>query len=223
AMRLKRMGQPEYQDVVDENGWTGVVKFDAARLEKPIPGKDKVVFMCDMADLFHPACPKYGTIETLNFAIRQPEHNFIFCTKRAKEMADFFAWGAASYGRTLPKQSHIMGMVTVCNQEEANTKRPLLLDCPWAKKGLSLEPLLGPVLVSPYLKDIDWVVVGAETGPKRRPCDPDWIRSVVFRCQAANVPVFVKAYPMPNGKISKNMCEWPEDVRCRQLPWEGAE
>lgn len=39
---------------------------------------------------------------------------------------------------------------------------------------------------------IDWVIVGGESGPKARRCDPDWVRSLVQQCQAANVPVFVK-------------------------------
>jgi protein gp37 len=221
AMRLKRMGRSEYKYIVDDKGWACGVMFDRARLKKPIPGKNKVVFMCDMADLFHPDVYDDRISEIIGFGIDQPRHKFIFCTKRTRQMADFFNHYPYFIG-TLPSCEHIMGIVTVCNQEEV-VKIPLLLECPWAKKGLSLEPLLGPIDVTPYLKDIDWVVVGAETGPKRRVCDPDWIRSVVAQCEEADVPLFVKAYPLPNGKISKNMCEWPEDVRCRQLPWEGAE
>lgn len=39
---------------------------------------------------------------------------------------------------------------------------------------------------------INWVIVGGESGKGARPCDVDWIRSIVQQCQAADVPCFVK-------------------------------
>jgi len=70
---------------------------------------------------------------------------------------------------------------------------------------------------------IDWVIVGAESGPHARLCRPEWIESIVDQCRAADVPVFVKQVNPPrriniNGKVSKNMAEWPESVRVRQIP-----
>lgn len=38
----------------------------------------------------------------------------------------------------------------------------------------------------------DLVIVGGESGPGARPCNVDWIRSIVGQCKAADVPVFVK-------------------------------
>lgn len=40
--------------------------------------------------------------------------------------------------------------------------------------------------------DIDWVIVGGESGPGARPCDLAWIRGIVGQCKAAGAPVFVK-------------------------------
>lgn len=39
---------------------------------------------------------------------------------------------------------------------------------------------------------IDWVIVGGESGPGARPCNVEWIRSLVEQCQRAAVPAFVK-------------------------------
>lgn len=39
---------------------------------------------------------------------------------------------------------------------------------------------------------LDWAIVGGESGPKARPCNAAWIRSIVEQCRAAEVPVFVK-------------------------------
>src|SRR5690606_26980225 len=42
------------------------------------------------------------------------------------------------------------------------------------------------------LPGIDWVIVGGESGPGARPCDIEWILSIVQQCKRAAVPVFVK-------------------------------
>jgi protein gp37 len=39
---------------------------------------------------------------------------------------------------------------------------------------------------------IHWVISGGESGAKARPCNVEWIRSIVQQCQAAGLPVFVK-------------------------------
>ncbi|ULA64484.1 MAG: Phage Gp37/Gp68 family protein [Nitrospira sp.] len=39
---------------------------------------------------------------------------------------------------------------------------------------------------------LNWVVCGGESGPRARPCDVAWIRSVVQQCDEAGVPCFVK-------------------------------
>jgi len=62
------------------------------------------------------------------------------------------------------------------------------------------EPFAANVLTGRYFDGwddvegatIDWVIVGGESGPGARPCDVEWIRSIVRQCQAAEVPVFVK-------------------------------
>ncbi len=41
-------------------------------------------------------------------------------------------------------------------------------------------------------KVIDWVIAGGESGPGARPCNVEWIRSIVAQCREATVPTFVK-------------------------------
>jgi protein gp37 len=49
---------------------------------------------------------------------------------------------------------------------------------------------------------LDWVVLGCESGPKRRPCQVEWIRDVKNQCVAAGVPFFLKQMEV-NGKVVK--------------------
>lgn len=41
------------------------------------------------------------------------------------------------------------------------------------------------------------MIVGAETGPGRRWCDPVWVRDIVTQCLDAGVPPFVKKLHKP--------------------------
>jgi protein gp37 len=84
---------------------------------------------------------------------------------------------------------------------------------------------------------LDWVIVGGESGPKARPCDVAWVRSIVEQCRAAAVPCFVKqlgaitvdsSMSEPDGTPGiwlgirdpkgGDPDEWPEDLRVREFP-----
>lgn len=68
--------------------------------------------------------------------------------------------------------------------------------------GMSMEPLLGPVQLQPVIRDgqfenhqginLDWVIIGGESGPGARSCRPEWIRPIIEQCREAGVPVFLK-------------------------------
>lgn len=106
--------------------------------------------------------------------------------------------------------------VSVENQATADERIPLLLQTPAVVKFISAEPLLGPVSLAgfdgetyrPWLDsvawkvDIDWVIVGGESGPNARPMHPDWVRSLRDQCQAAGVPFFFKQWGewLPNDQ-----------------------
>jgi protein gp37 len=68
---------------------------------------------------------------------------------------------------------------------------------------LSIEPLLGPV-DHLDLRDIAWVIAGGESGPRCRPMEHDWVRSVRDQCVASGVPFFFKQWggrtPKANGR-----------------------
>jgi protein gp37 len=103
---------------------------------------------------------------------------------------------------------------SISNQPDADKNIPTLLQIPAAVRFVSCEPLLGPIDLTPWLwshmpiaslspfavevRDefrrnlLHWVIVGAESGPKARPCNVAWIRSAVEQCKAAGTACFVK-------------------------------
>lgn len=92
---------------------------------------------------------------------------------------------------------------------------------------------VGPVPADERVPSINWVIVGGESGAKARPCDVDWVRSIVRQGRKAGVPVFVKQLgaitrwdldqPRPpsghlKDKKGGDITEWPADLQVRQLP-----
>jgi len=49
---------------------------------------------------------------------------------------------------------------------------------------------------------VDWLVMGAESGPGARPCKPNWARSVRDQCAAAGVPFYLKAMEIDGKMVS---------------------
>ena len=104
--------------------------------------------------------------------------------------------------------------VSVCDQEDADRKIPELLKIP-GKKWISIEPCLSHIslrgydgkIYRPWLdthaypKMIDLIVIGAESGPKRRTCKIEWMIDAVKQCKSAGVPVFVKQIQDSKGKV----------------------
>jgi len=140
-------------------------------------------------------------------------------------------------------------LTSVSNQATADAMIPELLRCRdlVPTLGVSLEPMLGPVNLEPYLqyepfhenykmtfsvndwRGIDWVIVGGESGHGSRPCRIDWVRSILDQCKEANVPCFIKqlganvvsehgnVIPLKDKK-GGDWEEWSFDLRVREFP-----
>jgi len=91
-------------------------------------------------------------------------------------------------------------LVSVENQKAAKERIPPLLDTPVAVRGVSCEPLLEPVDLSPWIDGLDWVIAGAETGPNARPVSLDAFRLLRDHAQAAGVPFFLKQIDAKNER-----------------------
>jgi protein gp37 len=82
-----------------------------------------------------------------------------------------------------------------------------------AVRFLSVEPLVGPVDAM-HLENVDWVIVGGESGKGWRPMDFAWARDVRDRCRARGIPFFFKQ--VAASRPTDDMI--PEDLRIREFP-----
>ena len=60
-------------------------------------------------------------------------------------------------------------------------------------KFLSIEPLIGPINKLD-LTNIDWVIVGGESGPGARPLKGEWVIDIKDKCIEQHVPFFFKQW-----------------------------
>ena len=63
------------------------------------------------------------------------------------------------------------------------------------------------------LKNIQWVIVGGESGPKARPMQEEWVLDIKDQCKEAVVPFFFKQWGGKNKKKTGRLLEgrtWDE-------------
>jgi protein gp37 len=217
ANRLQAMGSGRYR-----HGFQLTLHPEA--LAEPAKWKrPRMVFVCSMSDLFHESVPEEFIWRILSTIEDLPRHTFQVLTKRAERMEQVLA------GRKLPPNLWLG--VTAENQATLDARLPHLLRCDAEVRWLSLEPLLGPVEipiealvpfvdVDPALRmtpRIHWVVVGAESGPGRRPCEEIWIRDVVELCEGIETPCFVKQVDLGDA-LSRDPSEWAPSLRIQRYP-----
>lgn len=192
--RLKAMGVPAYQSVVNDKGWTGNIELVESALDKPLKKKKRTVyFVNSMSDLFHDQVPVDFIQRVFEIMNNTPQHTYQVLTKRANrllELSDKVTWS-----------ENIWMGVSVENQL-MTSRIDYLRQVPAHIKFLSCEPLLSDLDVD--LADIDWVIVGGESGTKSREIKQEWAENILRQCREKNVPFFFKQWggrtPKANGR-----------------------
>lgn len=239
-----------------EPGWCGNCRTQDSHRRR--------IFSLSLGDWLDPEVPVEWLAEMLWTIDACRDVEWILCTKRPERWSERIQAAVmvtedadeSLVGRWLEGEHphNVTLLASVENQEQADRRIPALLRIPAARRGLSLEPLLGPVDIfaesvewfyegwenegrSPKKRGIDWLIIGGESGPKARPCDIEWIRSLVKQGQTAGVATFVKqlgSRSIDGSTESKlldcigmslfrdrkggNPNEWPADLRVQQYP-----
>lgn len=168
------------------------------RLAVPLSWRlPRMVFVNSMSDLWHELVPD-AFIErvfvTMSLARR---HTYQILTKRPERMAAWFEGPGAVWGvEPLPN----VWLGTSIENDRWVERADLLRQTPAAVRFISAEPLLG-ALPSLVLDEIDWLIVGGESGPIHRPIEGDWVRSLRDRAADAGTAFFFKQW---GGRTAKS-------------------
>jgi protein gp37 len=272
-------------------------------------------FVTSMGDPCAPDITNEQLAAVFGVMAATPHITYLLATKQAERLAAWFEWigtrpgshawtcvgyacaGLDSEQRRLAAVAletarvgaawplpNVIPLASCCDQADLDRQVPRLLRCPGVK-GLSLEPLLAPVDLGPWIgthdcrsghsehwrgfpdqcdacedggrecaadpdkcegrglhcpkcgsayhvgpieedvrrrNSLDWIAVGPETGPGRRPCDPAWLRSVAEQCSAAGVGCYVKKVPVGDRLVADPTSPgWPAWA-VREFPTTGA-
>jgi protein gp37 len=147
------------------------------------------VFVNSMSDLFHEGVPDEYIVKVARVMVAANWHTYQVLTKRAERLRELLRGKL----RFATEQDHIWWGVSVENRKHGLPRINVLREAPARVRFLSIEPLLED-LGAVDLNGIAWVIVGGESGPKARPMDPEWVRSLRGQCGKSGVAFFFKQW-----------------------------
>lgn len=186
SKRLKAMGVQKYKD-----GFK--VRTHDDQLAIPYSWKrSKVVFVNSMSDLMHEDIPLDFIKKVFKVMNDNPQHVFQVLTKRADRLAEI--------DKEI-KWTHNIWMGVSVEDERVKARIDFLRKTKAKVKFLSCEPLIGP-LPRLNLKNIDWVIVGGESGHHPRPMKEEWVLDIQEQCDKKDVAFFFKQWGGRNKKAN---------------------
>ena len=146
--------------------------------------KKKNIFVCSMSDLFHEQVP-FSFIDKIMDVIRQtPQHRYQILTKRASRMFKYFS------DRKIPSNIWL-GVTVECEAAKYRIEYLRKLDA--KVRFLSCEPLIEDI-GQLDLDNIEWVIVGGESGPHARPMKEEWAMNIYQQVKDQNKYFFFKQW-----------------------------
>jgi len=184
ATRLKNMGLSKYNNAFK-------LTLHPDNIEDPLNmKKPQTIFVCSMSDIFHKDVPDEFILKLFEVMNKAHWHTFQVLTKRAErisELNDKINWTNNIWLGTTVEDTKVLNRIDHLRHSSAYIKF------------LSIEPLLENI-DNMNLKNIDWVIVGGESGPKARPIKEEWVKNIQEQCKSSNVPFFFKQWGGKNKK-----------------------
>lgn len=192
--------------VFGDKHWNEPLKWNKKAADA---GKNSYVFCSSMCDIFevHPTIQQ--ELKKLPSLVdRTPFLTWLLLTKRALEIRKH---------PELTRQNNVLMGVTM---ESMSYDWRANEHVQW----LSVEPMLGPVVISkmPLLK---WVIIGGESGHGAREMHLDWAKELIAECRDRKVAVHFKqtgdvlARKLGlKDRSGKNPAEWPAELRIQEFP-----
>lgn len=151
-------------------------------------GHRRNVFCSSMADTFE----DHATVEQERVKLwplieQTPWLNWLLLTMRPENILSMTPWG-----QSWP--DNVWVGTSVETQRRAEERIPVLLAVPAVVRFLSCEPLLSSLDLRSWLPELQWVIVGGESGSRPRRMESSWVSDLRMQCGACNVPFFFKQW-----------------------------
>ncbi|RLA83543.1 MAG: hypothetical protein DRG78_04070 [Epsilonproteobacteria bacterium] len=184
AIRLKNMGLNKYKNAFS-------LTLHPENIEDPLSmKKPQTIFVCSMSDIFHEDVPDDFILQLFEVMNKAHWHTFQVLTKRAERITELnnkIKWTKNIWLGTTVESFDVINRIDYIRSSNAYIKF------------LSIEPLL-TAIPDMNLKNIDWVIVGGESGPQSRQIEEEWVIDIKEQCKKATVPFFFKQWGGKNKK-----------------------
>lgn len=149
-------------------------------LEKVKTGSN--IFVCSMADLFGDWIPDEWIRKVFESCKSNSQHNYLFLTKNPKRYRSLLEKGL------LPIEPNYWYGSTVTTAKDEYFQSNAV------KTFLSIEPIHSAINLQTLLFNIDWIIVGAETGNRKGKIIPEksWIDGLSEWTEMAGIPLFMQ-------------------------------
>ena len=152
---------------------------------KKLPKKPQRIFVGSMSEIAH---WKKEWVEMVIEKIKQyPQHTFQFLTKHQETYSNYYGW---------PKNCILGVTVTKADDYWKGKHNWVFFSSKNIRTFFSFEPLLSPIPITELLEhsNIDWVIIGAETGNRKGKVIPnlEWVLEIVRYCEHNKIPVYIK-------------------------------
>jgi len=205
--------------------------------------KPKKIAVWLMGDIFHEDVPFEWVIKTFEHCASYPQHIYQFLTKRPHREAVFRRWYEEKNDVTVTQwPDNFWFGATIENQKRADERIPFLLQIPAKVIYVSLEPMLeninlrigyyrcacgawelegfvhklcadcGKEWIPP--RNVDWVIVGGESGNNARPAEAGWVRNVLHQCAGVRIPFFFKQWGTGHYRLDGGAIDSVRDREC---------
>lgn len=188
--------------------WTNPIKWNKVGRRR--------VFCASLADVFDNEVPASWRSDLFYLIEQTPNLTWQLLTKR---IGNAMSTVPDHWRLFFPKNVWIGA--TIVTQEEFDRDLMKLYNVPASTRWLSVEPQLENIEMGNWIKAVHWVVTGGESGPKARPYELGWARSIVRQCRSAGVVPFVKQLGSRAGmrhRAGADPAEWPLDLRVQEFP-----
>lgn len=182
--------------------WNQPLKWNEEARES---GRRRRVFCASLADVFDAEVPSQWRSDLWQLVCNTPYLDWLILTKRPENIAGMLP---PDWKDGWPN----VCLMTSVEDQERSTRVECLLQVPAQYRGLSIEPLLGPIDLDPtWMEKLNWIIVGGESQKEARPTHPDWVRSIRDQCQKHGVHFFFKQWGC-----------WSPDWTCAKPSWVNA-
>ena len=145
-----------------------------------------------MSDWNSPEVKEEWVVKIIEKMRESPQHTFQVLSKRPKGYARFQFPHNVWLGTSIAKTADCFRVRDLCESAGPNIKF------------VSIEPIHERIDFWFSKKEIDWIIIGAETGHRKGKIfpEPEWISSVIGNARSEGIPLFIK-----------DNANWPEKIQ----------